>query len=394
MAKLRLPLKYNLASLGQRKSRSALTAGGVGLTVFLSVMMVALSRGLLHSASNSGVPENIILLSKGAETMEFSALDPAVYNLLKGMDGLAEGGDPETGQTIRLASPEAYTSCLVSGAEVRPGAEPRGVIRGVRPVAYSVHQHWKLVAGERPQRGFELAVGSLAAVKMGLPEEALAIGRTLHIEGRDWKIVGRFAAPGTVLESEMWTDLDDVLAATKRDDYSLITLRATSASGANAIAEELKARTDVRVEPYIESQYYRAFAQQLKPVQAVSVVMTVILVLGGLMAGMNTMFTSIAGRTREMGVLLVMGYRRRSVLLSFMLESVLLCLAGGLLGSLLGLTLNGLPLKIPMGAFRFAVDAATIGLGLGLALLIGVLGSLAPVLQAARVKIVEALRAN
>lgn len=394
MAKLKLPLKYNLASLGQRKLRSALTAGGVGLTVFLSVMMVALSRGLLHAASNSGVPENIILLSKGAETMEFSALDPAVYTLLQGMDGLAVGTEPETGQQIKLASPEAYMSSLVSAPGVSTVSEARGVLRGVRPVAYSVHEHWKLTAGRRPARGFELAVGSLAAVKLALPPEALAIGNSLRMEGRDWTIVGSFAAPGTVLESEMWSDLDDVLAATKRDDYSLITLRAASAGGAEAIAEELRARTDVRVEPYIESQYYRAFAQQLKPVQAVSVVMTVILVLGGLMAGMNTMFTSIAGRTREMGVLLVLGYRRRAVLLSFMLESVLLCLGGGILGCLLGLTLNGLPLKIPMGAFRFAVDASTIALGAGLALLIGVLGSLAPVLRAARVRIVEALRAN
>lgn len=394
MRNLRLPLKYNLASLAQRKSRSALTASGVGLTVFLSVMMVALSRGLLQSASGSGVPENIILLSKGAETMEFSALDPAVYNLLRGMEGLAEEAHPETGELVRLASPEAYLSSLVSAPGFSTGSEPRGVLRGVRPVAYSVHRHWKLTEGRLPQRGFELATGSLAATKMGLPEEALAIGRTLHLEGRDWVIVGHFAAPGTVLESEMWADLDDVLAAVKRDDYSLITLRATDAAAAAALAEQLRARTDVRVEPYIESHYYRAIAQQLKPVQAVSTVMTVILVLGGLMAGMNTMFTSIAGRTREMGVLLVLGYRRRAVLLSFMLESVLLCLGGGILGSLLGLTLNGLPLKIPMGAFRFAVDAGTIALGIGLAILIGVLGSVAPVLRAARLRVVEALRAN
>jgi hypothetical protein len=126
---LRMPLKYNIASLTQRKSRSALTAGGVGLTVFLSVMMVALSRGLLSAASNSGVPENIILLSKGAETMEFSALDPAVYNLLKGMDGLAEGTSAEGGASEswhrlrRIQAPDRR-------ANLPSGEEPRGVIRG------------------------------------------------------------------------------------------------------------------------------------------------------------------------------------------------------------------------------------------------------------------------
>jgi putative ABC transport system permease protein len=107
---------------------------------------------------------------------------------------------------------------------------------------------------------------------------------------------------------------------------------------------------------------------------------------------MNTMFNSIMGRTREMAVLQVLGYKRRSVLLSFVLESVLLCLAGGALGCLAGLGLNDLPMKFSMGAFRFLIDPATLAAGLGMALLIGLLGALFPVLRVAGLPTVEGLR--
>jgi putative ABC transport system permease protein len=122
--------------------------------------------------------------------------------------------------------------------------------------------------------------------------------------------------------------------------------------------------------------------------------MTVILIAGGLMAGMNTMFTSILGRSREMGVLLVLGYKRRAVLLSFILESILLCLVGGAIGVGAGTSLSGLPMKISMGAFRFKVDAQIIVLGLALAVVIGLLGALLPVLRVSRLRIVDALRAS
>lgn len=391
---LRLPLKYNLASLTQRKMRSMLTAGGIALTIFLAVLMVALSRGLIASTANSGSRQNAILLSKGAETLEFSAIDPATYALLRGEEGLAKGKDPVTSEEVALISPEAYISSLMSAPGIETGHEPRGVVRGVWPLAQLVHANWKIVEGQAPQRGFQIAVGQLAATKLGMPAEALALGKSLTFEGHDWKIVGVFEAPGTVLESEIWADLDDVLAATKRDDYSLLTMRAVDNAAADSILEDLRLRSDVRVDAKLETDYYSMLATQLKPVQAVSVAMTVILVLGGMMAGMNTMFTSIAGRSREMGVLLVMGYKRRAVLGSFLLESILLCLAGGLAGSAAGMFLNGIPMKIPMGAFRFAVDAQTMLMGLAMALLIGIAGGLLPVARVSRMKIVDALKSN
>lgn len=386
---MKLPLRYNIRSVAQRKARSTLTAAGVAVAIFVSILMLALSRGLINSTRGTASPDNAIVLSKGAESMEFSAIDPSVFHLLRSSEYIQTDG----GET--LASPEAYLSAFVQFPEDGGvSGEKRGVVRGVWPVALKVHDQVRVVAGTAPQRGFQVAVGKLAATKLGVPSDALAIGRSIDFEGQRWTVVGVFEAPGTILESEVWGHLDDVLAASKRTDYSAVTLKTKTASVMDDLLFDLTTRTDIRVEAKSEQAYYAAVADALKPVQAVSIAMTIMLVLGGVLAGMNTMFTSILGRTREMGVLLVLGYKRRAVLLSFVLESVFLCLVGGVVGSIAGAFLNDMPMRIPMGAFRFAVDATTLGIGLGLAVIIGICGAAVPVLRVARLQTVEALRAE
>jgi ABC-type antimicrobial peptide transport system permease subunit len=384
---MRLPLKYNVASVTQRRLRSLLTVLGVGLAIFLAVLMTALSRGLLAATLRTGEDLNLLVLSKGAESMEFSAVDPNVYSALKASSDVAQA------QGEALASPETYINTTVTTPSDGVGAAGGiGLVRGVLPVAFAVHRQVRMAQGQPPQRGFQLAVGRLAATKLGLPAEALQLGRQLEFEGQTWTVSGVFDAPGTAFESEIWAPLDDLMVAGKRDDYSAVVLAAPDKAALDDLKFDLDTRTDIRVTSQVESTYYAALANQLKPVQLVSYVMTVILICGGLLAGMNTMFNSIAGRVRELAVLLVLGYQRRAVLASFILESVLLCLAGGLLGSLAGFGLNGLPMKIPMGAFRFVVDWRTVVFGLGMAGVIGIGGALLPVGRVARLSVVEGLR--
>ncbi len=385
---MKLPLRYNVCSLAQRKMRSALTVMGVAIAIFVSVMMIGLSRGLLSSTRSAATVDNVIVLSKGAESMEFSAIDRFVFHLLRSSQQIQNEGNQA------LASPEAYMSTLVRFPDSNNSGEKRGVVRGVWPVALQVHDQARIIEGSPPKRGFSVAVGKLAATKLGVPQSALAVGRVIEFEGRRWTIAGVFDTGGTVLDSEIWVDLDDLLVASKRNDYSSVVLRTKGRDATEELLFDLTTRTDIRVEAKTEEDYYAAAADALRPVRAVSITMTVILVLGVVMAGMNTMFTSILGRTREMGVLLVLGYKRKAVLLSFMLESVLLCLCGGLIGVIGGAFLNGLPMKIPMGAFRFTVDAATLGTGVGLSVAIGVFGALVPLLRVWRLQVVEALRAE
>lgn len=383
---MRLPLRYNAKSVLQRKVRSALTLAGVSLAVFVSVLMLALSRGMIASTRGSASPDNVIVLSKGAESMEFSAIDPGVFHLLRGSELIRKGKEGP------LASPESYLSSFVRFPSAPELGERRGIVRGVWPVGPEVHDKIRIISGELPGRGFKVAVGRLAATKLGVAEEQLSLGRTVAFEGQTWTVAGIFEAPGTVLESEIWGHLDDVLVAAKRTDYSSVSLKVTDKQGLEDILFDLMTRTDIRVDAKAETDYYAAIARALSPVQVVAWVMTALLVGGGLMAGMNTMFTSVLGRTREMAVLIVMGYRRSAVLVSFILESVAISAVGGAVGVSAAFLLNGLPMKIPMGAFRFAVDGALLALGMGLAILIGIAGAAVPVAHVGRLRTVDALR--
>jgi len=330
--------------------------------------------------------KNVIALSKGAESLEFSALDPEVLHRLKSVPGLEQReGQP-------LCSPEAYINSIVSLPGSMAAADQTCVVRGVLPIAHAVHPQVLITEGSAPQRGYQALVGRLVATKLGVPEAQLAIGRQLQFEGQTWTICGRFAAPGTTLEAEIWTQLDDVMVASKRTDYSALVLRATDAPARDELLLDLSMRTDVQVSAQGEHEYYAAVAQNMKPVQAVSIVLTVMLVLGGVLAGMNTMFNSIAGRTKEMSVLLVLGYRRSAVLFSFILESLLLCLLAGLLSAACGLLLDGVPMRFTMSAFTFVVDGVTLALALTMAVFIGIAGALAPVARVARMQVVAGLR--
>jgi len=385
---MRLPWKYNVRSLTQRPLRSMLTIFGVSLSVFLVVMMLSLSNGLAAAMVKTGEPLNVLVLSKGALTVEFSALDPQALPLLASSQGLRQ----HAGQVV--VSPEVNINSLVKLAGSGQAGAPV-LVRGLRPeVALVAHPQVTISEGRAPRRGYEIAVGALVATRLGIDAAELRIGQQLAFEGANWRIVGLLVAPGTTFESEIWAQLDDLMVASKRDDYSAIVLAAADEGSRDDLFFDLTTRTDVRTTAFIESEYYAASAQQAKPVQVVALLMTVLLSSGGLLSGMNTMFNSIMGRVREMAVLLGLGYRRVSVLASFVLESLLLSLTGGLLGCLGGLALSGVPMKFAMGAFRFLVDGGVLTVGLGMAMLIGILGASLPVLRVARLKAIEGLRAQ
>lgn len=400
---MRLPLKYNMKSILQRPVRSLLTVAGVWMAISLSVIMMGLTQGLIGSTAATGDVRNVLVLSKGAETVEFSALDPQALHILGTAPGIAStvagataGVDAAAGRghgEEALVSPEVYINSLVTvaGSDMTPTPV---ITRGVRDIAYAVHPQIELSAGRAPRRGFEIAVGQLVSTRLGLSEGRLKIGDRLRFEGESWEITGIISAPGTAHESEIWAPLEDLMVASKRTDYSMLVLQAEDRAGREELLFDLKTRTDIRTTCHGEVDYYGSEASRLRPLRMVTMMMTVMLVFGGLMAGMNTMYTSVMGRVREMAVLQVTGYRRRAVLIGFMLEGVTLSLMGGVAGCLVGLLVNGLPMKFSMSAFRFQVDGGVIAVGLGLAIVIGVVGTLVPVLRIARLAIAEGLRAN
>ena len=356
---------------------------GISLAIFISLMMLALSNGIRGSIQNTAEPDNVLVLVKGAETMEFSAIDRSVLEAVRFSDLVAE----KDGQ--RLASPEVY---ITSTVEVPGSPAAQGLIRGVLPVSLLVHRQVHVTEGRFPSNPFEIVVGSLVATKLGIQPDALLIGKELRFEGQPWKIVGHFTAPGTALESEIWGPLDDVMVTSRREEYSVITVTAKSASAIPDMVFDFSTRGDILVDARSETNYYQAYADSFRPVELMATLMTVMLIIGGIVTGMNTFLAAVLGRVREIGMLRTLGYTKGAVLVSFALEALLIATAGGILGSLFALTLNGLPMRIPMEAFRFQVNFQLVALGLGLAALIGLLGVAWPLFRATRLTIVSAIR--
>lgn len=377
-----LPLSYTLRSLAQRKMRNLLTAVGIGLAVLVAVAMLALSSGVIESIRATGHPLNVLILRKGADSIEFSAIDRREFDLLRFSPHVATSGDTP------LASAELFLSTLVY-----VGDTPRQtLVRGVLPIALSVHDQVRLTEGRFPSQPGEIMAGSLAFAQLGLPDDALAPGQAIHFEGRDWRIVGRFEAPGTAYDAEIWAGLDDLMTAARRTELTSIVLRAKDPAAMDEILFDLDLRTDVLVAARPETDYYAAHAAAYQPVRVMVQAMAAMLVVGGLFIGMNTVFAAIVGRVREIGMLRTVGFRRAPIGISLLLEACAPALVGGILAGILALALNGMALRIPMGAFRLNVDATHIFTAVLLGLLIGLAGAVYPIWRSLRMKTVEAVR--
>jgi putative ABC transport system permease protein len=365
-----------------RKSRVLLTAAGIALSVFVALVMIALAQGITASLRSTGHPLNVLVTAKGAETIEFSALDRSTGEILRSSPHVATNGN------LTLASPELY----ISATHESGGKTSQAVVRGVLPVALSVHDQVQIAEGRFPDRPGEIMTGSLVATRIGKPPEELAVGKTLVLDGMPWKIVGHFHAPGTAFEAEIWAPLDDLMVSVRKEELNTVVLRAKSSDSLEELLFDLDTRTDVLVASQRETDYFAAYAAAFRPIGNVVTAMAVILTLGGALIGMNTLFAAVTGRTREIGMLRTLGYRRWHIALGFAIEAVLPALAGSIAACIAALALNGFALKIPMGAFRLAVDAQIIAVGLALGLAIGLLGSLLGITRAVRLRTIEAIR--
>ncbi len=249
-----------------------------------------------------------------------------------------------------------------------------------------------MVDGVEPAGPYELLVGRLAEARMGLPEGALDVGKTFELENRDWKIVGHFAAPGTVLEAEIWGRLSDVMNATRRPDASCVAVRLQDASEMdrtriwihrNGVSYEVSAVT--------EGELYKPLQRALEPVAALAWVMAVLVLVGGVFACADAVFAAVLARTREMGALRALGYGPGAVGVSLLQESLLLAVTGGLLGFWIAGAFGEIPLKFPMGAFYLDLSPTVRLSGLAAALAIGLIGGLIPAWRALRMPLVDAL---
>ena len=251
----------------------------------------------------------------------------------------------------------------------------------------------KIIEGEKPTSGNNLCVGSLTHTSIGVPEEELAVGKVLTIKGEEWNVVGRFDANGSAVDSEFLADSKDIERVYKRSGHSAVVLKIAKVGDVPVLTQSLNSRMDIQVKAIPEQEYYRGLAEGFERVIFLAVMLAVIAMTGGLVSGMNTMYASVLGRVREIGTLKTLGFSPGSIIKSFLVESVLIAVVGGVVGCAAAWQVNGLQAKVAQGAMQLTIDNTALIVGMCVAVFIGIMGALVPARKGASMKIPDALAA-
>jgi len=384
-----LPFEYAVRNLGRSRLRLAIGLASSTLVVGLVLAAAGFVRGMHRSLHATSSPDNVILLGAGSEeSIERSQIGSQVA-------GLVTASIPGIRQRLGVpyVSPEVHMAVVVK-LDQTARQELVAVLRGVTPTAFLVHPQVKIVEGRAPRPGhYELLAGRLAYARLGVRPETLAIGRTLWFDNRAWTIVGRFDAPHTVMEAEIWCPLIDLQIATRRETtISCVVLTLDQAAFADVAAFAAR-RLDLELVAIREKDYYASLARFYGPVRAMVWSTVMLIGLGGLFGGLNTMYAAFAARVRELATLQTLGFSRAAIAVSFLQESLLLCAPGALLAALAALSLlDGLAVRVSMGAVAVKLDAPVLLSGLMAGATVAVLGILPPLWRCLRLPIVEALR--
>ncbi len=382
-----LPWEYGVRNLFRRPWRTALTLAALSTAIFLVLVVVGFVRGLERSLSASGDPAVVLVYSLGmGENLEYSSIPGNTADLLA-----ASIGGVRRRYGAVYASPELYLAARMATGDDRQ--QSTGLIRGVTTAVLPVRRSVEITDGKWPGPG-EVLVGRLAATKLGRSREQLAVGRTVEFENRAWRISGTFAAPGSVLESEIWCRLEDLQGALKRQDLSLVALTLAPRAEFADVDLFCKQRLDLELQATRETNYYASLNSHYRPVRMLGWLVVGLVAGAGVFAVLNTMYAAAVGRVRELATLQTIGFLRGAVTLSLVQEATLLSLAGSLIAAAAAvLLIDGMAMRFTMGAFQLRIDSTAVLIGCATGLLLGTFGAVPPAVRAMRRPIAESLKA-
>lgn len=380
-----LPLSYALRNLFRDKSRLLQTVGGSALVVLLVMAAFALNSGMKQVLSASGSPLNAILLGAGSEESIQRSEVPAQ------LTGVAEASIAGISQVLGL--PAASTEIhYMSYLETIDGKKGQALFRGVTPRALLVHPEVRLLEGGFPLAG-EVMIGRLAFRKLGFSEEEIKPGDRVLLDGLEMTISGIFAAPGTVMESEVWAALNDLHMLAQRETVSCVVLRMEAPADFAEADLFSKQRLDFELSALRESDYYAALSSFFRPLRVMTWITASLVAAGAVFGGFNTLYAAFASRIRELATLQAIGFSRMAILISLIQESLIACLAGTLLASTLALLLlEGRTIPFSIGAFTVTISPQIALAGLVTGILLGVLGAIPPAIRCLKPSLPKALR--
>src|SRR6266403_1294147 len=384
-----IPLSYNLRNLVVRKTTTLMTALGIALTVAVLLAILALVNGLHDAFRTTGNPLHVLALRKGSNAELVSGIARTVFQDMKFKAGVARAanGDP-------MVSPEGIVVINLPSVDNPEGSNV--TLRGITPMGIQMREGIKLASGRWFDSGKrEIVVGKSIAARF----PGARMGQKVAFGRGQWEVVGIMDAGKSAANSEIFSDLNLTGADFGRTEgFSSVLMRATDPVTVAALVNGLNNDQRLNVSAHTEMSYYEAQTKSGLLIEFIGFFVSIIMAVGSGFAATNTMYAAVARRGREIGTLRVLGFSRGSILLSFLGESLLLSVLGGIVGCLLVLPLNGLTTGMTNFttfseiAFSFQVTPAIMVTGVCFAMLLGALGGFFPARSASKKEILTALR--
>jgi putative ABC transport system permease protein len=385
-----LPIRYNIRNLRQRWKVTLLAIFGIGLVVAAVVVIASMAAGFQAALRSTGSDNNAIVTQRGSlsELTSWISIGNAQTIMTDPRIARDTNGSP-------LASCEIV---IIASKPKKTDNQPTNItLRGVTPNAFKVRNGIKLVEGRMFEPGlFEIIVGKKISDRVN----GLNIGDTIRVQRKELKVVGLFTADGSSFESEMWGDYNALGPAVGRNGgCESLTVRMTNPSVLASLDKDLRANPQMQVQADSERTYYENQAGQIAAaLKILAGFVGFVMGIGAVFGAMNTMYAIVSQRTREIGTLRALGFSRFSILLSFVMESILLALIGGVLGCILAVPMNGFTAGTGQTqsfselAFAFKITPGIVITGLIFAALMGLIGGLLPAVRASQMPITKALR--
>jgi putative ABC transport system permease protein len=386
-----IPVVYNLRSVRERWTSAIVAVLGIAGTVGVFIAVLSLAKGFKATLVSSGAYDNAIVRRAGSTSEIDSNVPLDQVKILQDAPGVAQaGGQPLVSPEIVLIAPFPL---------ITTGTDANVQVRGISAKAMEVREKIKIAEGRMLRPGLnEMMIGRNVSHTYG----GLSLGNSIKFGGATWEIVGVFDAGGSAFDSELWCDAKVLKQAYHRPEefFNSVTVHLNSPDALRHFKDAISADPRMSVDIMREVEYYEKQSTLLSSmIKWLGSIVAVVMGIGAVFGALNTMYSAVAERSREIATLRALGFGAGSVVFSFMVEALLISLVGGLLGAVAVLPLNGLTTgamnwqTFSHLAFAFRITPFLLVLGIGFALLMGILGGIFPAVRAARRPVAPALRA-
>lgn len=389
-----LPLRYNVRNVFVRWRATLATIVGVALVVAVYILIQSLAAGLEKSGRNTGDPRNLMIVRKGSTAESSSQVNRMQLQTIQYLPQIARD---ERGRPLISAD----LVVLISLPRRDGTGEANVTMRGLSANGMELRPQVRLAEGRWFIPGRREAVVS---TKMAQRFASTEVGGVFRTGGQELRVVGLFDGGNTAFDSEIWMDADEARSVFDRENYSSALVRMKSPEAAAEFVKRIEAdkRLPLRVDP--EIAYYSEQTKTSQMFQVIGMFLAISMSIGAFFAAMNTMYASVGARTREIGTLRVLGFRRRTILAGFLIEGAVLAGIGGLIGCAASLALQSLSVALGWQfgtmsfntfsevVFQFRITPRLALEGMVFAIIVGVLGSLFPAIRASRLPVIAALK--